>query len=103
MDSPLDLINTVGDTVTGVVRSAGTTITGIAGNINGQITSILDKPPIVGRYGPHKAADRLVKGTLGSINALGGGVVGSIQGQGHAMVNTLKTPIDQLSGGMKRR
>jgi hypothetical protein len=103
MENPLEIVNTVGDAATGVVKGLGTGVTGIAGKINGDITNILDKPPIVGKYGPHKAIDRLVKGTLSSINAVGNGVVGGIQDQGHTIVNTVETPIDQLTGGMKRR
>jgi hypothetical protein len=101
MESPLDVVNTVGDAATGAVKGVGTGLTGIIGSINSTITSALDKPPIVGKFGPHKAVDRLVRGSLGAMNTAGNGVVGSIQDEGHTFVNTLKTPFDQLSG-MKR-
>jgi hypothetical protein len=102
MESPFGLVNNIGDTVTGVVRGIGTGITGMAGRLNSDITSILDKPPIIGKYGPHKAVDKLVSGTLSSINTAGNGFVGGIQGEGHTVVGTVETPINQLTGGMKR-
>ena len=37
------------------------------------------------------------------VDTAGNGMVASIQTGGHAMVNTVKTPFDQLSSGMKRR
>lgn len=102
MQSPLSFVNSIGDTVTGVVRGIGTGVTGMAGKLNSDITSILDKPPIVGKYGPHKAIDRLVKGSLNSIDTVGNGFVGSIQNEGRTIVHTVETPIDQISGGMRR-
>jgi hypothetical protein len=106
MENPLEVLNSVGDGATGAVRSVGTGLTGIISNINATITNALDKPPILGKYGPHKAIDRLVRGTVGAIDTGGNGAVSSVQNEGHAIVNTLKTPFDQLSevsGGMKGR
>ncbi len=98
MENPLDVVNGVGDAGTGVVRSIGTGITGILAKLNNDITAALNKPPIIGKYGPHKAIDRLVRGTLGSIDTAGNGFVSGVQGEGHALVSTVKTPFDQIQG-----
>jgi hypothetical protein len=98
MESPFDVVNGVGDAATGAVRGVGTGITGILARINSDITTALNKPPIVGKYGPHKAIDRLVRGTLNSIDTVGNGFVGGVQGEGHTLVSTVETPFDQISG-----
>lgn len=103
MEGPFAVVNGVGDAATGAVKDIGTGITGVLGKINANITSALDKPPILGKYGPHKAVDRFVKGGLSSLDTAGNGFVASIQGEGHTLVGTAETPIDQLTGGMKHR
>ena len=102
MDNPLEIVNTVGDTATGAVKGIGTGFTGILGKVNSEITNALSSVPIVGKYGPHKAIDRLVRGGLRSADTLGNGVVGSVQDVGHAVVSAVETPIDQITGGKNR-
>ena len=102
MESPLQVVNGIGDGITNAANSLGTSLTGVVSQVNSGITSALDKPPILGKYGPHKAIDRLVRGTLGAINHFGSGAVGSVQDQGHAFVSTLGTPFDQVSSMTKK-
>ena len=102
MNNPLELVNKVGDTATGVVSGIGNGIVGMASKLNADITRMLNQTPILGQYGPHKAVDKLVAGSLASVNGVGNCFIGGIQKEGHTIVSTAETPFDQVTGMVKR-
>jgi hypothetical protein len=101
MRYPHEVVGDIADGILGGIRRLGNGVVGGVEGVGESVMSALDKPlsMITNKQGPHRAIDRLAKGTINSaVHFVDTGVIGSIQDEGHAIMQTLDHPLEQLGG-----
>lgn len=95
---PHEVFGKVADGVANGVRGVGNGLVGTLKGLGSNVQSALDTPfkmVAPGREGPHRAADRLINGTVdAAVNAVDTGAMGSLQKEGAAIMRTLDQPAE---------